>query len=169
MLTETVCVALSAAGLAVALLTAWQRRFLRATRIAAVALLPVGLYLAGLITLVGRVGEAIGSWGASLVLKPTMWAGFGVLALAVVLYVVTRFAVGRADGKAVGGGGSARAAAPAASASTPGAGAPGAGGSATGAKASGLQPKGRKKDSGAAGEGLSDLGEIEEILRKHGI
>ncbi|MCQ4082737.1 hypothetical protein NGB36_19540 [Streptomyces sp. RB6PN25] len=158
MLTETVCVALSGAGLAVALLTAWRRRFLRATRIAAVALLPVGLYMTGLITLGSRVGEAIGSWGAGLVLKPTVWAGFAVLAVAVVLYVVTRFAAARGGGKAVEGGAASRAVAPTTSAPAIGA----------GGKAVERQPK-ERKGSGAADDGLSDLGDIEEILRKHGI
>jgi len=86
-----------------------------------------------------------------------------------VLYVVTRFAAGRADRNAVGGEGAARAVAPVPSASTSGASVPGAGGNASGTKACGHQPKDRKKGSGAADDTRTDLGEIEEILRKHGI
>ncbi|MGO4753376.1 hypothetical protein AB4212_33010 [Streptomyces sp. 2MCAF27] len=47
MLTDTVCAAASAAGLAVAFVTAYRKRFLAATRIAAYALLPVGLAMTG--------------------------------------------------------------------------------------------------------------------------
>jgi hypothetical protein len=94
MLTSTVCVALSAAGLAVALLTVYRRRFAAAARITAVALLPVGLYLTGLLTLAGRVGQAAGDWAADLVFKPSLWVGFALLAGSVLLYTVARL-VGR--------------------------------------------------------------------------
>ncbi|GAA1907613.1 hypothetical protein [Streptantibioticus ferralitis] len=159
MLTATVCVALSGAGLAVALLTAWRRRFRRATRIAALALLPIGLYEAGLITLGGKIGSAVGSWAADLVFKPTVWAGFAVLALAVVLYVATRFG----DAKQV-----TRAERKAAQASK--------GGPAIGAATSAPQlsrsktaPVARPKGRSGADDALSDMGDIEEILKKHGI
>ncbi|WP_019544270.1 hypothetical protein [Streptomyces sulphureus] len=146
MLTTTVCAALSAAGLAVAFLTAWRRRFVVATRIAAVSLLPVGLAMAGLVGLGGKIVRAVGSWAADLVLKPTVWAGFAVLAAAVVLYVVASFASRRSSGAPAGRQ-------PAA----PEAGAPQQVGS-------GAKEKG--KPSAAGGEDFSD---IEEILKKHGI
>jgi hypothetical protein len=157
MLTATVCVALSGAGLAVALLTAWRRRFRRATRIAALALLPIGLYEAGLITLAGRIGSAVGSWATGLVLKPTVWAGFAVLALAVVLYVSTRFGdakrVTRAERKAT----AASRGGPAVTAGS----APQLGRS---------KPVAKARAKGAADDELSsEMGDIEEILRKHGI
>ena len=157
MLTATVCVALSGAGLAVALLTAWRRRFRRATRIAALALLPVGLYEAGLITLAGRIGSAIGSWATGLVLKPTVWAGFAVLALAEVLYVSTRFGdtkqLSRGERKATGEPRSG----PAVTAGPP----PSLGRTKPTVKAKGK--------GGADSELSSEMGDIEEILRKHGI
>src|SRR4051795_2620199 len=90
MLTTTLCAALSAGGLAIAMLTAYRRRFLAATRIAAVSLVPVGLAMAGLVTLGRKVGTATGHWAADLVFKPTVWMGFGVLAVAALLYGVTR-------------------------------------------------------------------------------
>ncbi|OEV10652.1 hypothetical protein AN220_31070, partial [Streptomyces nanshensis] len=92
MLTTTVCAALSAAGLAIAFLTAWRRRFAAATRLAAVALVPVGLAMSGLVGLGGKIGKAVGGWAADLVLKPTVWAGFAVLACAVVLWIIGRAA-----------------------------------------------------------------------------
>jgi hypothetical protein len=148
MLTSTVCVALSAAGLAIALLTAYRRRYRRATLIAAVALLPVGLYMTGLVSLVGTLVRAVGDWAAGLVFKPSVWAGFGVLALSVVLYVLARIA-GRHKGVAERSGGRAVA---------PGAGAP--------ALAPGKEPvpKAAKTDPD-----LAEFGEIEEILKRRGI
>lgn len=147
MLTTTVCAALSAAGLAVAFLTAWRRRFVVATRIAAVSLLPVGLAMAGLVGLGGKIVRAVGSWTADLVLKPTVWAGFAVLAAAVVLYVVASFASRRSSGAPAG---RQPAAAPEAAAPPQ----VGSGG------------KEKAKPSAGGGEDFSD---IEEILKKHGI
>ncbi|WP_431960556.1 hypothetical protein [Actinacidiphila sp. bgisy160] len=147
MLTSTVCVALSAAGLVIALLTAYRRRFRRATMIAAAALLPVGLYMTGLVSLAGTVVRAVADWAADLVFKPSVWAGFGVLALSVVLYVLAR--VGRSKGVAQGSAGRAVA---------PGVGAP--------ALAQGKKPvpKAAKTDPD-----LAEFGEIEEILKRRGI
>ena len=87
MLTETVCAAVSAAGLGIALLTAYRRRFLAAIRIAAYALIPIGLVLTGL-----------AKWVSDIVFKPTVWIGFGVLALSWALFVVSRAAERRGLG-----------------------------------------------------------------------
>lgn len=81
MLTSTVCAAVSAAGLGIAALTAYRKRFLAATRIAAFSLVPVGLVMTGVI-----------DWLTGVVFKPTVWAGFGVLALSVVLFMIARVA-----------------------------------------------------------------------------
>ncbi|MBO8199860.1 hypothetical protein JW613_16390 [Streptomyces smyrnaeus] len=160
MLTTTVCAALSAAGLAVAFLTAWRRRFAAATRLAAVALVPVGLAMSGLVGLGGKIGRAFGNWAADLVLKPTVWAGFAVLACAVVLWIIGRAAAGRAASK------------PAdrpSRATEPAAGTPALGSSgppATQRKAKPEKSRSRKSEPAAPGEDFSD---IEAILKKHGI
>ncbi|UNS95990.1 hypothetical protein MMF93_05355 [Streptomyces tubbatahanensis] len=153
MLTTTVCAALSAAGLAIAFLTAWRRRFAAATRIAAVALVPVGLAMSGLVGLGGKIGRAVGGWAADLVLKPTVWAGFAVLACAVVLWVIGRVASGRSAGKP--------AKQPRAQEEKPRSTGP-----ASGAPALTTPPSGRRKTQASDGEDFSD---IEEILKKHGI
>jgi hypothetical protein len=158
-LTATVCVALSGAGLAVAVLTAWRRRFRRATRIAAFSLLPVGLYMAGLVPLGSKIGRAFGTWAADLVFDPTVWAGFAVIALAVVLYAASRIGRGRStgaresrpvDGRTAGG-----AVAPASSAPA-------------------ISPAGKssaapERKRGKSGDPASEFDDIEAILRKHGI
>jgi hypothetical protein len=173
MLTTTVCAALSAAGLAVAFLTAYRRRFAAATRIAAFALLPVGLAMAGLIDLAGDIGRAVGGWAADLVLDPRVWAGFGVLALAVVLYVIARVAAGRgAESGREGLSRRERRAAARAERGQLDAGRPtaGTGGPAGTGRTAGA---GRKEDapaSGASGAGRDeDFSDIEAILKKHGI
>lgn len=157
MLTTTVCAALSAAGLAVAFLTAFRRRYARATRIAAFSLLPVGLAMAGLIGLAGKIGKAVGTWASDLVLKPTVWAGFAVLAVAVVLYVIARFAGKRSRGtrteRRQAAAGAQQAAAPAASAPALGKGEP--------------ARKPAQKTPGA--DDPDDFSDIEAILKKHGI
>jgi hypothetical protein len=146
MLTSTVCVALSAAGLAIALLTAYRRRYLAATRIAALALLPVGLYMTGLLTLVRKVVQAVGTWAADLVFKPSVWMGFAVLAVSAVLFAGARLA-GRRKRADRSVGASERKAA----VTTPGAAAP-------------TLARGRKDESGSG-----DFSEIEEILKRRGI
>lgn len=156
MLTVTVCVALSAAGLAIAMLTAYRRRYLAAVRTAAFALLPVGLYMTGLVTLGRKVGTAAGSWAADLVFKPTVWMGFGVLAVSAVLYTVTRFAAGRDGG---GSRSERKAAAAGAPAVAPGADRP--------SLPAGRKPAARPKAS--ADGGLSDFSDVEEILKRRGI
>jgi hypothetical protein len=52
------------------------------------ALLPLALYLSGLLGLVWDAVVAVGRWASSTVLSPTIWAGFALLALCLVLWVV---------------------------------------------------------------------------------
>ncbi|KNE80204.1 MULTISPECIES: hypothetical protein [Streptomyces] len=165
MLTTTVCVALSAAGLALALLTAYRKRFLAATRIAALALIPVGLAMAGLADLAGDIAAATADWAADLVLKPSVWAGFAVLAVSAVLLVVTRI-VGRRRGpsrterRAASAGERRGAVAPGASAPSLG---PGR------AQGRDAEPDRKGGKRGGQDTGLEDFEDIEAILKKHGI
>lgn len=171
MLTTTVCTALSAAGLAIAFLTAYRRRFVAATRIAAFALLPVGLAMAGLVKLGGKVGKAVGDWGTDLVLKPSVWSGFAVLAVAVVLYVIARVAAGRGAGEGADTRSrkERRSAARAEREQAAAGGAPSLGaGPSAGQPQRGAKPAAKPKSKGATGGG-EDFSDIEAILKKHGI
>ncbi|MEE1736813.1 hypothetical protein [Streptomyces sp. BE147] len=153
MLAETICSAVSAAGLGVAAVTAYRKRFLTATRIAAYSLVPVGLVMTGIV-----------EWVSGIAFKPSVWLGFGVLGVAWLLFMTTR-AVERRSGTTRKERRAARAAAqneavaPAASAPSLGAGAPAA------ARPQG-RPSGKQQRSAAPGEDFSD---IEAILKKHGI
>ncbi|UQA96477.1 hypothetical protein [Streptomyces halobius] len=151
MLTSTVCAAVSAAGLGIAALTAYRKRFLAATRIAAFSLIPIGLVLTGVI-----------DWLTDIAFKPSVWAGFGVLALSAVLFTISRFVErrrgigGRKERKATAAGG-ADAVAPAASVPSLGAGQPAA------------QPAAKAKAKDKGGAPKDDFSDIEAILKKHGI
>lgn len=92
-MTAIVCMALSAAGLVVAVLRGSRGRFRSALRWAAVALVPTGLYLTGLITVFDRIGHALGSWATHLVFDPRVWTG--VIMLGAALLVLLATGVGR--------------------------------------------------------------------------
>ncbi|MFC9929272.1 hypothetical protein [Streptomyces sp. NPDC127190] len=144
MIAETVCSAVSAAGLGIAVVTAYRKRFLAAARIAAYALVPVALVMTGVV-----------GWLADTAFSPTAWAGFGVLGAAWLLFAGTR-AVERRRGGTRAERKAAKAAAGRA-AMAPGASAPSLGGaSGTGSAAQG---------PGAA----DDFSDIEAILKKRGI
>lgn len=149
MLTTALCAVLSAAGLAVALRTAYRRRYLAAARIAALSLLPVGLALAGLVTLGRKIGTATGDWAVDLVFRPTVWLGFGVIGVSALLYGATRLVSARR------GPGQPPAAVPGASAPALSPARP--------------APKRRASAPASADSGLSDFSDVEEILKRRGI
>lgn len=164
MLAETICSAVSAAGLGIAAVTAYRKRFLTATRIAAYSLVPVGLVLTGVV-----------EWVAGIAFKPSVWLGFGVLGLSWLLFMTTRAierrsGTTRAERKAARAAGRNEAVAPAASAPSLGAGAGATAGPAAASQPQPQpqpQPKSKKKQEAAApGDDFSD---IEAILKKHGI
>ncbi|CAL9374143.1 hypothetical protein SUDANB58_00912 [Streptomyces sp. enrichment culture] len=145
MIAETVCSAVSAAGLGIAAITAYRRRFLAAARIAAYALVPVGLVMTGIV-----------DWLADTAFSPMAWAGFGVLGASWLLFATTRAVERRRAGtrkerKAARSAARREAVAPAAPASSPGKGS---------RPAAGPAPASRSED---------DFGDIEAILKKHGI
>ncbi|KDN73272.1 membrane protein [Streptomyces olindensis] len=145
MIAETVCSAVSAAGLGIAAITAYRRRFLTATRIAAYALVPIGLVMTGVV-----------EWLADTAFSPTAWAGFGVLGVAWVLFTTTRVVERRRGGTRKERRAARAAAQPEAVA--PGASAPSLG--------QGSSPAARPA---AAPRGDEDFSDIEAILKKHGI
>jgi hypothetical protein len=165
MIAETVCSAVSAAGLGIAVVTAYRKRFLAAARIAAYALVPVGLVMTGVV-----------GWLADTAFSPPAWAGFGVLGGAWLLFATTR-AVERRRG----GSRKERKAARAAQKETVGP-APTSSLSAPSSASSGASPSSSAPALGAAGgpavrptsksraaDPTDDFSDIEAILKKHGI
>ncbi|MEU4064833.1 hypothetical protein AB0F25_20860 [Streptomyces wedmorensis] len=138
MLAETICSAVSVAGLGIAAIAAYRKRFLSATRIAAYALVPLGLVMTGAV-----------QWIVDTAFSPVAWAGFGVLGLALLLFMSTRAVERRRGGRRqTGGGAEPKAVAPAASASSRG--------------VTAAQPRAGQTPG-------DDFSDIEAILKKHGI
>jgi hypothetical protein len=148
MIAETVCSAVSAAGLGIAAVTAYRKRFLAAVRIAAYSLVPIGLVMTGVV-----------EWLADTAFSPTAWAGFVVLGVSWLLFAATRAVERRRGGtrkerRAAAKGAAREAVAPAASAPSLG----------QGTRPS-AQPATRPRKESAA----DDFSDIEAILKKHGI
>ncbi|AZP16473.1 hypothetical protein EJC51_10305 [Streptomyces aquilus] len=146
MIAETVCSAVSAAGLGIAAVTAYRKRFLAAARIAAYSLVPIGLVMTGVV-----------EWAADTAFSVTAWAGFAVLGAAWLLFSGTRAVERRRGGtrkeRRAARSAQREAVAPAASA-------PSLGPSARPASRPAAAPR-----SGSA----EDFSDIEAILKKHGI
>ncbi|MET7693720.1 hypothetical protein ABZT06_38105 [Streptomyces sp. NPDC005483] len=149
MIAETVCSAVTAAGLGIAAVTAYRKRFLAATRIAAYSLLPLGLVMTGVV-----------DWLADTAFSPTAWAGFGVLGLSWVLFSTTRAVERRRGGtrkeRRAARGAQREAVAPTASAPSLG----------QVSRTPATRPADKPRATGSAGDDFSD---IEAILKKHGI
>ncbi|MCX5209246.1 hypothetical protein OG689_08090 [Kitasatospora sp. NBC_00240] len=161
MLTAAAAFTLTAAGVAVAGLTAYRRRYLAATRWFAVALLPAGLYLTGLFPVARTIGGEIADWATQLVFDPRVWIGIALLALSTGLLLGSR-GVARRRLKASATASGAPAAAGVAPARPAVTGArPPVGGTA--------KAPGRPGTAASADDGLGDFADIEEILRKRGI
>ncbi|MFJ3643003.1 hypothetical protein ACIPRD_25035 [Streptomyces sp. NPDC090108] len=162
MIAETVCSAVSAAGLGIAVVTAYRKRFLAAARIAAYALVPVGLVMTGVV-----------GWLSGTAFSPVAWAGFGVLGAAWLLFATTRAVERRRAGRTAAAAGQAPAVAPpppppplALGRRDRSATAPRTSGAAGGPAAA--QSSGASGTSASGGSG-DDFRDIEAILKKHGI
>lgn len=151
MIAETVCSAVSAAGLGIAVVTAYRKRYLSAVRIAAYSLVPIGLVMTGIV-----------GWLSDTAFSPTAWAGFGVLGAAWLLFAGTRAVERRRGGtraerraeRAAARGARPEAVPPAASAPSLGA---------------GKSPATRPAAPPAGTSSADDFSDIEAILKKHGI
>ncbi|WKX07692.1 hypothetical protein [Streptomyces sp. NL15-2K] len=148
MIAETVCSAVSAAGLGIAAVTAYRKRFLTAARIAAYSLVPIGLVMTGVV-----------EWLADTAFSPTAWMGFGVLGVSWLLFTTTRAVERRRGGtrkerKAAKSAAQREAVAPAASAPS---------------LAAGSRPAARPAGKPRAETATDDFSDIEAILKKHGI
>ncbi|WP_217145409.1 hypothetical protein [Streptomyces sp. AC627_RSS907] len=151
MIAETVCSAVSAAGLGIAAVTAYRRRFLTAARISAYSLVPLGMVMTGIV-----------EWLADTAFSPVSWAGFAVLGVSWVLFMTTRTVERRRGGtrkerREARAAARRDAVAPAASAPSldPGS-----------RPASQPRPTSRPAGTSRAEDDFSD---IEAILKKHGI
>ncbi|WP_052442376.1 hypothetical protein [Streptacidiphilus neutrinimicus] len=149
-MTAIICMALSALGVVIAVLTALRGRRRAALRWLAVALVPTGLYLTGLIPVFHTIGTTLAHWATHLVFDPRVWVGIAMLGGTVLLLLATGVRFGR------GGGGKEKGEVPA------------RGGKPTapsGRPAGAALPA--KKDAPTAD--LGDFSDVEEILKRRGI
>jgi hypothetical protein len=163
------CAGLTGLGLVLSYLVMRRRGAGAGLRLAALSLLPLAAYLTGSIEMFWKMGVAIGDFAKGFVFSPRVWSGIAVAGLAVVLLIVSGPLRRRAGGLKPGQGkraaeaGSGTAGAMTANpraaagqlATRPAAPVP--------AKAPSKARKGKDADDD------DDLGDVADILRRHGI
>jgi hypothetical protein len=158
------CAALTGLGLVLSYLVGRRRGLGAGLRGAAWSLLPLAAYLTGSVKMFWKMGVAIGDFAKGFVFSPEVWSGIAVAGLAALLFVVSgpmrRRRVKRGqDKQAVGAKTQGRELAPrtaAAPARTQGP-----------QSAPGVPVKAAKGKKAADDD--DDLGDVEDILRRHGI
>src|ERR1700729_1987499 len=161
------CGGLTGLGLVLSYIAMRRRGLGAGLRGAAWALLPLAAYLTGAIEMFWKMGAAIGDFAKGFVFSAQVWAGIAGAGLAVVLFVVSgplrrRGQDKRQDEKAVG--------------TRTGAAAPGrelstrTGPTAATAPAkTPVKAPAKARRGGPAAEDDDGLGDVEDILRRHGI
>lgn len=141
-----ICAGLTAIGVLISVLV-WRRRGAPSgLRVISWSLLPVGLYLVGLLPIIVPFGVRLARWVTGAAFSLTAWVGAAVLGLAVLLWIVSGIMLSRrriAGEEAEEGG----------------------------AVESQRSDRGQVtsgKDDGESG-GDEDVGDIEEILKRRGI
>jgi len=162
------CGGLTGLGLVLSYLVMRRRGLGAGLRGAAFSLLPLAAYLTGAIEMFWKMGAAIGDFAKGFAFSIQVWSGIAVTGVAVLLFLVSgplrRRSVRRSKGQQGVGSGDAAAKRPAVT----GAGQLATRPSAAGATAPATAPvKARKGKS--AGDDDDDLGDVEDILRRHGI
>jgi hypothetical protein len=159
------CGGLTGLGLVLSYLVMRRRGLGAGLRWAAWSLLPLAAYLTGSIQMFWKMGVAIGDFAKGFVFSPEVWSGIALAGLAAVLFVVSgrlrRRGKRGQDQQAVG--------AKAGAAATTAAGraiAPRTAPVAT--TASARTPVKARKGKNAPDDD-DDLGDVEDILRRHGI
>jgi hypothetical protein len=183
----SLCASFTVLGLVLTVLYGRRRSIRAMLHGAAWSLIPIAAYMTGSTLMLWRIGEAIGKFASSFVFDPLRWAGIGVTALIVVLFLAAggrgrrkgaraaraerRAAREARDQGRVPAGGAA-----AVTSGTAGTGLAGVAG-ATGArdavpqtrKPEARKPEAARRGKAAAADKDSDMADIEEILRKRGI
>jgi hypothetical protein len=150
------CVAIALIGIVLAGV-AWRRGNKgRVVQAAALVVIPFGLYLTGLLTVLWNFVVDLVRWAVHLVFSPLHWIGFGIIALSLVLFVIgavlarLRTGAKAADKKVAG---------------KPSGGALPRSGTASGPRAAGKAVSTRKQDPDVDPE----MAEIEALLKSRGI
>lgn len=161
------CAGLTLLGL-IASWAAWRRRGLAAgTRGVAWSLLPVSLYLTGLLRVLWDMIQSVSTWVTRLIFSPTVWAGVALLGVSVVLYVISGVARSRRGSAVADKPAGAKPVSQAAGELTAAGPEPASAGMAKSARKS--DQKSAKKSARQSKQDSSEFDEIEEILKRHGI
>lgn len=127
----------------------WRRRGAASgLRAASWSLLPIGLYLVGLLGVLIPFGFRLASWATHLVFSLTAWVGLAVIGLAVLLWILSGVMLGRRRAREEAGDGDTAAVGP---------------GTDSGTK----QVTTGKSKAKASDD--DEFGDIEEILKRRGI
>jgi hypothetical protein len=130
----------------------WRRRGVAAgLRWVAWSLLPMAAYLTHAVKMLWQIGSAIGDFAASFIFSPQVWSGVALTGIAIVLFVVSG-TMRRGRGQKAGA-----------------AGADGPAGKKTSHPASAPAGKALKPAKSKAPAADDDLGDVADILRRHGI
>jgi membrane protein implicated in regulation of membrane protease activity len=172
------CGGLTALGLFLSYLVVRRRGLGSGLRVAAWSLLPLAAYLTGSVPMFWKIGVAIGDFAKGFVFSPKVWAGVALAGVAVVLLMVARplrkrSVAGGQDKQSTGSAQGATRTLPAATGTTGTTGRqlatrpdPAAPAKAPAAASATAPPKARR---GKNADDDDDLGDVEDILRRHGI
>ena len=160
------CAGLTGLGLVLSYFVMRRRGMGSGLRWAAWSLLPLAAYLTGSIEMFWKMGVAVGDFAKGFVFSPRVWSGIAVAGLAVVLFVASgplrrRRVKPRQDKQAAEGGGGTAAGLPADARGGQVATRP----AATTPAAAPAKPRKGK----TAVDDDDDLGDVADILRRHGI
>jgi hypothetical protein len=157
------CAGLTGLGLVLSYLVMRRRGLGSGLRGAAWSLLPLAAYLTGSVKMFWKIGVAIADFAKGFVFSPEVWSGIAVAGLAALLFVVSgpmrrrRGKRGQRGQEAVGAAATRTAGREIAPRTAPVATTPPA-----------QTPVKARKGKNAAGDD-DDLGDVEDILRRHGI
>ena len=161
------CAGLTGLGLVLSYLAMRRRGIGVGLRWAAWSLLPMAAYLTGSIEMFWKMGVAVGDFAKGFVFSPRVWSGIAVAGLAVVLFIVSgqmrRRGVKQGRDKRAAEPGSGTAGAVTDSSRTAGGQLATRPASPAPAKAPAKSRKGKNADDD------DDLGDVADILRRHGI
>ena len=165
------CGGLTGLGLVLSYLAMRRRGLGTGLRWAAWSLLPMAAYLTGSIEMFWKMGVAVGDFAKGFVFSPKVWSGIALAGLAVVLFVVSGPLRGRRQVKAGGGGTKSATAAKPSAALAPATGLGTVATTAAPSAAASPLPRRAKPAKGGGKDAPDDGigGDVEDILRRHGI
>jgi hypothetical protein len=161
------CAGLTGLGLVLSYLAMRRRGIGAGLRGAAWSLLPLAAYLTGSTEMFWKMGVAVGDFAKGFIFSPRVWSGIAVAGLAVVLFMVSgplrRRTVKPGQDKRAAGPGSSAAGAVTTSPRTAG------GQVATRPASPAPATAPAKARKGKSADDDDDLGDVADILRRHGI